>query len=340
MESQRCCTERTDALRRRLGVMAFVTQMTRPLSDGNEGKQADHDGCQHSHQARAGSHDGLMIADSRHRLTSARASQFKVAIDAYRRTHFDRNAASWNEDTNFSGVITDYEARLRRSGLIDFDDMMLLGLNLVESYEWVRRSIVAKFPILAVDEYQDLGLPLHRIVMNLCFGTGARLFAVGDADQSIYSFTGARPELLKQLSEREDVTSVTLPFNYRSAPEIVAAGEATLGEPRGYTAKKTNKGIIEFHYFENGLEEQVDAIIADLIPAALERDDKRRLGDVAIIYTDYNDGNLVSGVAAAAGLEFVRIDSGAPIPTTPMIRWLQDCAEWCAGGCSNSNRVP
>ena len=53
---------------------------------------------------------------------------------------------------------------------------------------------------------------------------------------------------------------------------------------------------------------------------------------MAIIYTDYNDGNLVSGVAADAGLEFVRIDSGAPIPATPIIRWLQECAEWCAGG--------
>ena len=267
---------------------------------------------------------------------SARASQFKVAIDAYRKTHLDRNSASWNEDPNFAGVIAEYEGRLRSAGLIDFDDMMLLGLNLVEAHEWVRRSIVAKFPILAVDEYQDLGIPLHRIVMNLCFGAGARLFAVGDADQSIYSFTGARPELLKRLSERKDVTSVTLPFNYRSAPEIVAAGEVTLGEPRGYTAKNTTKGIIEFHYFENGLEEQVNAIIEDLIPAALERGDKRQIGDVAIIYIDYNDGNLVSGVASAAGLEFVRIDSGAPIPTTPMIRWLQDCAEWCAGGWQRS----
>ena len=267
---------------------------------------------------------------------SARASQFKVAIDAYRKTHLDRNSASWNEDPNFAGVIAEYEGRLRSAGLIDFDDMMLLGLNLVEAHEWVRRSIVAKFPILAVDEYQDLGIPLHRIVMNLCFGAGARLFAVGDADQSIYSFTGARPELLKRLSERKDVTSVTLPFNYRSAPEIVAAGEVTLGEPRGYTAKNTTKGIIEFHYFENGLEEQVNAIIEDLIPAALERGDKRQIGDVAIIYIDYNDGNLVSGVASAAGLELVRIDSGAPIPTTPMIRWLQDCAEWCAGGWQRS----
>lgn len=263
---------------------------------------------------------------------SARASMFKVPIEAYRRTHLDRNAAAWNEEPNYAGVISEYEMRLRLSGLIDFDDMMLLGLKLIESHEWVRRAIVAKFPILAVDEYQDLGIPLHRIVMSLCFGAGARLFAVGDADQSIYGFTGARPELLRKLSERDDVTAVTLPFNYRSTPEIVAASETTLGTSRGYVAKSTAKGIVDIHYFENGLEEQVNAIINDLIPRALARVDGRQLGDVAIIYTDYNDGNLVSRVAGEAGLEFVRIDSGSPIPATPLIRWLQECAEWCAGG--------
>ena len=263
---------------------------------------------------------------------SAKAYQFKVPIDAYRRTRLDRSAADWNEHSDFAAVITDYEMRLRRSGLIDFDDMMLIGLGLVESHEWVRRALTAKFPILAVDEYQDLGVPLHRMVMSLCFRAGVRLFAVGDADQSIYGFTGAKPELLRQLSERKDVKAVTLPFNYRSSPEIVAAGEAVLGEERGYSATTASKGLVDIHYFENGLEEQANAIIEELIPAALDRDKKRRLGDVAVIYTDLYDGNLVSGCAAEAGLEFVRIDSGAPIPATPLIRWLQDCAAWCAGG--------
>jgi DNA helicase-2/ATP-dependent DNA helicase PcrA len=267
---------------------------------------------------------------------SARANQFEVQISAYRRTHLDRAAPDWNEYPDFAGVIINYETRLRRAGLIDFDDMMLLGLQLVETNEWVRKAISAKFPILAVDEYQDLGVPLHRIVMHLCFSAGSRLFAVGDADQSIYGFTGAKPELLRQLSTRKDVTAVTLPFNYRSAPEIVAAGEAALGEHRGYSSRNADKGVVAFHYYEHGLEEQATTIIEDLIPAALDRDNKRTLGDVAIIYTDYNDGNLVSGIAAESGLEFVRIDSGAPIPSTPVIRWLEDCGEWCAGGWERS----
>jgi DNA helicase-2/ATP-dependent DNA helicase PcrA len=263
---------------------------------------------------------------------SAKSHQFRVPIDAYRRTHLDRGAPGWDEHPDFAAVITDYEKRLRRAGLIDFDDMMLIGLALVEKHEWVRRALAAKFPILAVDEYQDLGVPLHRMVMSLCFRAGVRLFAVGDADQSIYGFTGAKPELLRTLSERKDVTAVNLPFNYRSAPEIVAAGQAVLGEDRGYSATTAKKGIVDIHYFENGLEEQANAIVEEMIPAALGRDKKRKLGDIAVVYTDFYDGNIVSGFAASAGLEFVRIDSGAPIPATPLIRWLQDCAAWCAGG--------
>ena len=170
------------------------------------------------------------------------------------------------------------------------------------------------------------------MVMSLCFQAGVRLFAVGDADQSIYGFTGAKPELLQELSERDDVQTVTLPFNYRSVAEIVAAGEALLAQPRGYSATTAGTGIIDFHHYPKGLEEQAIAIVDELIPDALARDPARKLGDIAVIYTDQYDGNLISGTATAAGIEFVRIDSGAPIPATPLIRWLEECAAWCAGG--------
>ena len=72
-------------------------------------------------------------------------------------------------------------------------------------------------------------------------------------------------------------------------------------------------------------------------PEALERDKERTLGDIAVLYNDRYDGNLISGFATQAGMEFVRIDNGAPIPATPLIRWLQDCAEWCAAGWQNAH---
>src|SRR5581483_7395796 len=103
-----------------------------------------------------------------------------------------------------------------------------------EAHDWVRRCIRARFPILAVDEYQDLGVPLHRIVMALCFGAGVRLFAVGDPDQSIYGFAGAKPDLLRKLSDDPRVEKVQLRFNYRSGQRIIDASEVALGEQRGY----------------------------------------------------------------------------------------------------------
>lgn len=80
---------------------------------------------------------------------------------------------------------------------------------------WLRNALSAKFLVLAVDEYQNLGRALHQMVIGLCFHSGMRLLAVGDADQSIYGFIGAYPELLQKLSERADVETVVFGLNYR-----------------------------------------------------------------------------------------------------------------------------
>jgi hypothetical protein len=79
-----------------------------------------------------------------------------------------------------------YETELRRLGLIDFDDLVIFGQRLVSEHEWMLPLLQAKFPVLAVDEYQDLGVALHRIVKRVAFDGGIRLFVVGDPDQSIY----------------------------------------------------------------------------------------------------------------------------------------------------------
>jgi DNA helicase-2/ATP-dependent DNA helicase PcrA len=60
--------------------------------------------------------------------------------------------------------------------------MPLLALRALTRHEWLRRAILAKYPVLVVDEYQDLGTALHRMVTVPCFSTGIRLFAVGDTD--------------------------------------------------------------------------------------------------------------------------------------------------------------
>lgn len=117
-----------------------------------------------------------------------------------------------------------YEDELDRQNLIDFQKLVRLAVGFVENHDTVRKVLAARHPRLYVDEYQDLAPGLDRLVRAMCFNyrTDTELFAVGDPDQAILAFTGARPELLEELAGHGMVTAVRLETNYRCHPEIVA----------------------------------------------------------------------------------------------------------------------
>ncbi len=262
-----------------------------------------------------------------------RPERFHTRCSTYRRNFPDRSSAAFLEtDPETAELVLDYEGRLRTAGKIDFDMMVLEGLRLIEKHAWVRRAIEAKFPILAVDEYQDLGLPLHRIVLSLCFKAGIRLLAVGDPDQSIYGFAGSQPNLLVQLAARPDVESIRLEFNYRSGSTIVGMSEVALRETRGYQAKSQHRDTIDFHEDEGGIEAQASVICEKIIPEVRRLQPDMKLGQIAVLYVDKYDAEVIATRMTAAGLPFARVDPGGPYPRTPLTRWLEAAAAWCAGG--------
>lgn len=253
----------------------------------------------------------------------------------YRRSFLNRDSVEWRDtDPELAGLVEAYEAELRRRGLIDFDDMPLLAVRALRANPWLQRALLAKYPILVIDEYQDLGTALHRMVMGLCFSTGMRLFAVGDADQSIYSFTGARPDLLRRLSEREDVETVRLKLNYRSGNRIVAASRVALGEERGYeAANAATQGAVFIHPMGGSYEQQAARMVGDILPQALARHPGLRYRDVAVLYPAAWIGDAVAGAAHAAGIALVRTDGNALYPrSSRLMQWLEVCGQWCCGG--------
>jgi len=205
--------------------------------------------------------------------------------------------------------------------------------RLIAEHDWVLPLVQAKFPVLAVDEYQDLGVALHRIVKRLAFDGGVRLFAVGDADQSIYGFTGADGALLMELAARRDIEPVQLQLNYRSGAGIVTASEMALGEARGYQASDpARQTTIEFVLRPGGTADQAAHAVAQIIPAALASKPGRTLGDIAILYKDYRAGDIVAKAVATGGLDYIRVDTAAPYRKVALTSWVEDCAAWCAGG--------
>jgi superfamily I DNA/RNA helicase len=199
---------------------------------------------------------------------------WSLRMGRYRRSILNRESEQWRtEDPDLARLVEAYEDELCKEGLIDFDDMPLLAVRALRANEWLQRAILAKYPVLAVDEYQDLGRALHRMVMGLCFSTGIRLFAVGDVDQSIYAFTGAHPELLQQVADREDVETVRLSFNYRCGSRIVTASEYALGEVRGYSAPNgAPEGTIYFHPQNGSYEEQAEHLFSEIVPRLVRAD--------------------------------------------------------------------
>lgn len=256
-----------------------------------------------------------------------------IDLGRHRRSVLDRTADDWEAEAELAAWTEVYEAELRRNGLIDFDDLIVFGQQLIAKHDWVLPLVQAKFPVLAVDEYQDLGVALDRIVRRLAFEGDVRLFAVGDPDQSIYGFTGADGGLLTDLAERGDVERVQLQLNYRSAAHIVSASEMALGETRGYQASDQDRqAVIAFVPCDGGLEGQAAHAVAEIIPVALASKPGRSLGDIAVLYKDFRAGNIVADAATAAGYDYVRVDTAAPYRKVALTSWIEDCAAWCAGG--------
>jgi len=274
-----------------------------------------------------------LFSEAAHEVGIVDMTYLKSTFDRYRRTYLDRKSSEFRDSSaEIPPLIECFENKLHRAGFVDFDDMMLIGLWLVEQNKWIRQALRSRFPVLVIDEYQDLGVPLHYLVLQLAFNAGIRIFAVGDPDQSIYGFNGAQPHLLRKLSEHDAIERVELNFNYRCAKKIVANSVVALGEHRDYQSVRAEEGEIYFWECPDGPNQQVETICTEIIPSALERDRNRTLGDIAVLYLDKYDAARITAAAKRHNIKYIGGDREVSYRQTPVTRWLEDCAAWCAVG--------
>jgi superfamily I DNA/RNA helicase len=260
-------------------------------------------------------------------------SWFRLECDKLRRSILERGTkewASWNQRE--TAVVGAYERLLLANGLIDFEGLVTVGVELVEQHAWVRNALSAKFPVIVIDEYQDLGLPLHRMVVALLTKTNIRVLAVGDPDQSIYGFTGAKPSLLRSLEKIEGVEAVRLRLNYRCADQIIAASRALLTASGDSKSHDGRRGDIKIWKTGKGIREQTEYALKRIVPSMLKENPKWTPGDVVILYRSYREGQPAADSAEALGMRYFRLDNGSPIKRTRLVEWLTDAARWCSGG--------
>ena len=122
------------------------------------------------------------------------------------------------------------------TALLDFDDLLLHTAAAIENDAAVAEEFRNRYRCLVVDEYQDV-TPLQQRVLSAWLGDRDDLTVVGDANQTIYSFTGATPRYLLGFSRQfPDATVVRLERDYRSTPQVVSLANRVIAAARGRVA--------------------------------------------------------------------------------------------------------
>lgn len=138
-----------------------------------------------------------------------------------------------------AAVYAGYEAlKARRDGttLLDFDDLLLHTAAAIENDAAVGQEFRDRYRCFVVDEYQDV-TPLQQRVLDAWLGERDDLTVVGDANQTIYSFTGATPRYLLDFPRRfPDAAVVRLERDYRSTPQVVSLANRVIAGARGRMA--------------------------------------------------------------------------------------------------------
>jgi DNA helicase II / ATP-dependent DNA helicase PcrA len=169
------------------------------------------------------------------RAARARISAAKNALQSPQQM---AAAARFPEAILLADVFAAYQAELASAGAVDFDDMLLLSVRLLEREEAIRKGLADRFRWVLVDEYQDTNEAQARL-LKLLTGTHPNLTVVGDEDQSIYRWRGAQVENILRFDHTyPGAKVVTLGRNYRSAEPILRAAAAVIANNTQRRPKK------------------------------------------------------------------------------------------------------
>jgi len=170
-------------------------------------------------------------------------------------------------------IFEEYRKELRKANALDFDDLLLEALRLLKSVATVRDYYNRRFQYILVDEYQDTNRPQYEL-MRLLAGTRHNLCAVGDEDQSIYSWRGADiRNILEFEKDFPEAKIVRLEQNYRSTQSILEAASAVVAnnvKRKGKNLWTSRQGGAKVGYYEAPDGENEALFVADRISRYLK----------------------------------------------------------------------
>ncbi|MFC8922377.1 DNA helicase PcrA [Cellulosimicrobium sp. NPDC057127] len=261
--------------------------------------------------------------------TYARESGARATEDGLAEHPGARGAQVPEFDQVLADVYTRYQARLQAASALDFDDIIMTTVNLLQAFPAVAEHYRRRFRHVLVDEYQDTNHAQYVLVRELAgvgadsaatdpatSGTGeaqvpaldpAELTVVGDADQSIYAFRGATiRNILEFEADYPDARTILLEQNYRSTQNILSAANAVISRNPDRKPKRlwtdSGAGAKVIGYVADNEHEEARFVAEEI--DRLGDTDGVRPGDVAVFYRTNAQSRALEEVLIRVGLPY------------------------------------
>ncbi len=210
-------------------------------------------------------------------------------------------------------IYASYKAELKKNNALDFDDLLLETVRMLKASSEVRERYQRRYRYLLVDEYQDTNRPQYEL-MKLLAGERHNVCAVGDEDQSIYSWRGADiRNILEFEKDFPDAKIIRLEQNYRSTQVILEAAGAVVANNAQRKGKKLwteREGGSLIGYYEAPDGENEALFVADRVNRYLresERDGEGGTGRCAVLYRTNSQSRLVEEALRRYGIQYTMV---------------------------------
>lgn len=237
----------------------------------------------------------LQIADEKGTLRSMRHEISSAKNDLL---------APENVDKELSELYQLYQKKLQACNALDFDDLLYLPVRLFQEHEQVRKEYQKRWRFVLIDEYQDTNLAQHAIARTLV-GTHQNIFAVGDPDQSIYSWRGARYQnILNFESDFPGAKVIILDQNYRSTNTILGAANGLIQHNEDRYEKKLWSALGEGKkiglYVAQNERQEAEFVLHHILQEAFESS----LDEIAIFYRTNAQSRIFEDAFLSKGIRY------------------------------------
>ena len=205
----------------------------------------------------------------------------------------------------FAEVFRSYEHQKKELKKFDFDDMLVQCYALFRKKPEILQGWQKRFPYILIDEFQDINRVQYEVIRMLA-APRYNLFVVGDDDQSIYGFRGAKPELMLYMKQEfPSLRTISLTVNYRSTEFITGAAARVIlhNDTRFYKRVQSFRGRGQNVHVQEVLDEQEEAqYVTEEIQKKLDQGIKP--GEIAVLFRAAVQARMISEILSEHRIPF------------------------------------